>query len=446
LPLTVIPNPALPGVIHTSVALHLVVVKVRVIVIIIPVTLTLTSQVLPQNGPTKRIVALGDSYSSGEGNPPFDLDTVQPGDTCHRSPQAWPRLIGVDASYQLACSGATIPDLAQGKTVAPPDNVGQVARLALLNAAAPIDDVTITIGGNDLGFSTLLRNCVLELCLRNLSQTEAHAKTIANTLATQTYPAIKAATPTAKILVVGYPRLFPTTHADVHNCFWLSGRNLTDINQLENAFNGDLANAARQAGVTFVSTANALNGHELCSLDPWIVPITRSCAQVLGIGSSTAVYCGHPTENGQRAIARIVQSVVNTPTAPTQTTTTTSPPPPPSPVPTLGKQTNPDQEGYGSVRPTLVSDGGDPTGEAENVTWQSWGGSQAIGTGTSDYVTGDESVAAGSQEPVTVVAFDLGVCEGQPAYLKVAWYFPEYGESFGPNNAELSTCEDSNGG
>jgi hypothetical protein len=85
------------------------------------------------------------------------------------------------------------------------------------------------------------------------------------------------------------------------------------------------------------------------------------------------------------------------------------------------------------VRPDRISNGGDPTGIVSAVRWQSWGGSQAIGTGISDYVSGNQTVAAGSQEPVTVVAFNLGMCEGKLAYRAVEWYFPQHGGAFNPN-------------
>ena len=303
------------------------------IIIIIPLTLTLTSAVLPQNGPVKEIAALGDSYSSGEGNPPFDLGTVQPGDTCHRSAQAWPRLVGVDASYLLACSGATSANLSVGQMPDAPDNVGQLDRLRLLNAIAPIDDVTVTIGGNDLGFGTLLFTCVIQLCLRNLGATEAHAKSIANTFATQTYPAIEAAARSATVLVVGYPRLFPTNYASTHGCGWLTKRDLTDINQLQADFNSDLERAAQQARVTFVSTTNALSGHELCTKNPWLVPITFHC----GPTSPTGSYCAHPTSSGQQAIAALVRAALTSPT--------------PTPSPQPAQPTVPAQQrgGHGTV-------------------------------------------------------------------------------------------------
>jgi hypothetical protein len=56
----------------------------------------------------------------------------------------------------------------------------------------------------------------------------------------------------------------------------------------------------------------------------------------------------------------------------------------------------------------------------------------------SDYVgPNTPSVAAGTNESVTIVAFDLGTCDGvHPAYMRVAWYFPEEGQSFDPSQSE----------
>ena len=80
--------------------------------------------------------------------------------------------------------------------------------------------------------------------------------------------------------------------------------------------------------------------------------------------------------------------------------------------------------GFGTVRPAEISFGGDPTGVLTGVTWQSWGGAQATGTGTSTYVAPGQTVAQGTQETATVVASGLGTCKGAPAYQQVVWYFP----------------------
>jgi hypothetical protein len=68
--------------------------------------------------------------------------------------------------------------------------------------------------------------------------------------------------------------------------------------------------------------------------------------------------------------------------------------------------------GFGQARPAKIFNGGDPTGLVTKITWHSWGGPQATGSGTSEYVGPGRSVATGTAQPVTIVAFKLGTCHG----------------------------------
>lgn len=92
--------------------------------------------------------------------------------------------------------------------------------------------------------------------------------------------------------------------------------------------------------------------------------------------------------------------------------------------------------GFGQVRPSKIFNGGDPTGLVSHITWKSWGGPRAVGTGTSDYVGPTQSVATGTEEAVTVVAFNLGTCDGKQMYRAVEWYFPQHGQTFSPGRYE----------
>ncbi len=92
----------------------------------------------------------------------------------------------------------------------------------------------------------------------------------------------------------------------------------------------------------------------------------------------------------------------------------------------------PHQKGYGHVRPVTIYNGGDPTGLIEHIHWQSWGGTQAVGTGIAEYVSPTQSVAEGTQESARVVAFQLGRCHGRRAYDAIEWYFPAHGQRFNP--------------
>jgi hypothetical protein len=86
--------------------------------------------------------------------------------------------------------------------------------------------------------------------------------------------------------------------------------------------------------------------------------------------------------------------------------------------------------GFGQVKPPTVYNGGDPTGLVSAITWQSWGGATATGTGTSVYVAGNQPVAAGTEQSATIVAFNLGTCGHRLMYQAVEWYFPQHGQKF----------------
>jgi hypothetical protein len=92
--------------------------------------------------------------------------------------------------------------------------------------------------------------------------------------------------------------------------------------------------------------------------------------------------------------------------------------------------------GFGQARPPEVFNGGDPTGLVTKISWSSWGGSTATGSGTGLYVAGNQPVAAGTEQSVTIVAFRLGTCDGKLMYQAVEWYFPQHGQSFSSTHYE----------
>jgi hypothetical protein len=122
----------------------------------------------------------------------------------------------------------------------------------------------------------------------------------------------------------------------------------------------------------------------------------------------------------------------STPTASARPAASTPPPAAPAGPPTLGQAAGvlAHGRGFGQVRPPEIFNGGDPTGLVTKITWQSWGGATATGTGTSTYVGPGQSVAAGTQQRATVVAFQLGTCQGKLMYRAVEWFFPQHGQSF----------------
>ena len=111
------------------------------------------------------------------------------------------------------------------------------------------------------------------------------------------------------------------------------------------------------------------------------------------------------------------------------------PTPAPSTSPVLGSGSlYPSGVGYGQAEPSKIFFGGDPTSLVDQISWTGWGSSQATGQGIGDYVWPGESVAAGSTSaPTELVAWDLGTCNGRLAYQKIDWFFPQYGQTFNPD-------------
>jgi len=93
-------------------------------------------------------------------------------------------------------------------------------------------------------------------------------------------------------------------------------------------------------------------------------------------------------------------------------------------------------QGFGQVKPSEIFNGGDPTGLVTHIAWSSWGGSQATASGTAEYVGPNQSVAQGTEESATVVAFDLGTCDGKYMYQAIEWYFPQHNQAFNPSAYE----------
>jgi len=245
----------------------------------------------PALGPT--YVSLGDSYSSGEGSPPYYSNS----DGCDKSVTGWPEILAHDVGLFpeafLACSGATTSDLYSSYK-------GQ-SQWADLSALPKPSLVTITIGGDDLGFVPILTDCFISDCVLDfvLHVATEQLPALGNRLSL-VYRDIETASHGSKVLVVGYPQLFPrsSNKATLH-CPWLSPDEDKGLRTLAGKLNSTLKRAAHIAGVDYVSTLNAFKGHELCTGSPWVNTITLSGEER-----------GHPSPLGQVALAGAVLKYV----------------------------------------------------------------------------------------------------------------------------------------
>jgi GDSL-like Lipase/Acylhydrolase family len=297
----------------------------------------------PTAGIPGRYVALGDSYSAGEGTGDYLPGTDSPSlfDTCHRSPHAYGPL--VDAKNHLgsltfaACSGAVTDDM----LVANISNPNEPAQLTRLSPATKV--VTLTIGGNDGDFPHLLTKCVDGFQFPGPAQ-DRGSWGCSNLLALQQdvsarlsllsgqptnvilvgrpihalgdlYRQIHAAAPNAQIYVGGYPELFGTDERnyarvsaapsgracvvargptglrysiDYRDALWLNG--LAD--RLDSVTEQQ-TKAAASAGVPVHFVRPAFTGHGLCDArQSWINPLIITKLK-------PSVESFHPTAVGQ---------------------------------------------------------------------------------------------------------------------------------------------------
>ncbi|WP_152628276.1 hypothetical protein [Streptacidiphilus neutrinimicus] len=154
---------------------------------------------------------------------------------------------------------------------------------------------------------------------------------------------------------------------------------------------------------------------------------TATGSTVANSGPTTVSTAPSAAASTPTRVAPTTPSAAPTPTAPAHAVPTTA-----AALPVLGALWAPGVQGYGRARPAGLSNNGDPTGIVTDLRWSSWGGARADGTGTAEYVAAGQSVAQGSAQQATVVAFDLGTCDGRTAYRAIEWYFPGKGQHFDP--------------
>ncbi len=220
---------------------------------------------------TVHFVALGDSYSSGVG-------AGSTSGSCGQSPNAYPKLWAVAnsvASFTFeACSSARVGDVISGQ-------------LSALSASTTM--VSITIGGNDVGFSSIMETCVLKStssCQSAVSAGEKYATvTLPGQLDTMLAD-IRADAPDAAVVVLDYPDFYDL---NARICIGLSSADHQALDSGINVLDGVIQAAAARNGDAFADVRAEFSGHELCDGARWLNSIT------LPISNSY-----HPTATGQK--------------------------------------------------------------------------------------------------------------------------------------------------
>lgn len=250
-------------------------------------------------------LALGDSFSSGEGEVDdsyYVTGTNDPFEKCHLSRRSYPYIIasylGIESrnAQSVACSGAMIGDII-GNDVSywgqnnrlDSEHVGLNKISKTIYQASAIDNfnpgrahqinfvrkyrpkiITVGIGGNDVGFMDKLRSCVGPDTCEWTAYGKAREKTafevssVFNRLVS-TYTELHSASPASKIYVIGYPKIIDQSG----NCSPLTGMLLNPaerefMNQGIIYINQVIAAAAKKAGVAYIDTQDSFGSNVLC--------------------------------------------------------------------------------------------------------------------------------------------------------------------------------------
>jgi lysophospholipase L1-like esterase len=224
---------------------------------------------------TANYVALGDSYSSGLGAG----DYVSSSGSCDRStkayPEQWADANAPGSFVSVACSGATTADVLS-------------SQVSALSASTTL--VSITIGGNDAGFSSVMETCVLlptSSCLNAVAAAEAFIATQLPGRLDQTLQTIAADAPNATVVVLDYPDLYDLSKSGT--CIGLSTSDRIALDQGADELDGAIQAAALANGDTFADVRGQFAGHEICDSNSWLHSV-----DIFAISSSY-----HPTAAGQ---------------------------------------------------------------------------------------------------------------------------------------------------
>ena len=295
---------------------------------------TYAAEEAPATESDRIIVSLGDSYSSGEGVSPFygksDFYTMmEASDTpsaledfdflAHRSEKAWPgqlKLQNVDGTmaaadnrgthwFFAAVSGAEIRHLSQKQPkrfrillrssgTYLEDSISLPPQLDVFDdprlEGKKIDYITVTIGGNDVGFEQIVTQCALESLyldsgkLQQMLQSglkttkEDHVKNGIDAKLEGAYRAIHERAPEATILVVGYPHLFystpmlqlPNGKMIRHPLFREAEARMVNgaIDDFNDIIESVVKDCQKDMNIRFVPVADAFGDHGAYDIDP----------------------------------------------------------------------------------------------------------------------------------------------------------------------------------
>lgn len=260
-------------------------------------------------------VALGDSYAAG---PLIPLQTGLPAG-CLRSNRNYPALVarglGITDFRDVSCSSATTEHLGGPQNVPLGVNPPQLDALG-----TDTELVTLTMGGNDIGFGEIIQKCatVSSTDLRGAACKDFYGRSGSDELTgriegtaskiSDAIDEVRSRSANARVAVVGYPAILPDTGPGCYPIVPFSPGDTAYLRETTKKLNAMLAEQAANAGVDFVDTYTPTIGHDVCQLPgkKWIE----------GLVPTSPAAPVHPNVQGERAMAAALGEVVGVPVAP----------------------------------------------------------------------------------------------------------------------------------
>jgi lysophospholipase L1-like esterase len=253
----------------------------------------------------KTWVGLGDSFAAGPLIPNQSLSPLG----CLRSDNNFAHKAAAQLGYTLvdvSCSGARTDHMTQPQSTDAGTNPPQFDALT-----STTDTVTLQIGGNDIGFSEILQNCVtlnpFDGCKDEyvVNGVDTISQRIANTAPkiAATLQGIHTRSPAARVFVVNYAAILP--HTGSLGCWPQVPIAFSDVSYLrskQQELNAMLATQSAANNATLVNDYTASIGHDACKSSSvrWVEPLVPT--------NPAAPF--HPNLNGMTGIAGVVAATV----------------------------------------------------------------------------------------------------------------------------------------
>jgi lysophospholipase L1-like esterase len=279
----------------------------RIAALVAVVLVALASAAAAAAARADNYVSLGDSYVAG----PLIPNLIGPPFGCIRSSNNYPHLAAGGIGLPLrdpSCSGARTTHMTQPQDVDPDGpNPPQFNSLA-----ADSTVVSLTIGGNDIGFSEIAQSCITynpfsspcrDRYIVNGVDTISQRINATAPLVDAVLDGIRARSPGARMFVVNYPAIFPETGNGCWPRMPVSFSDAPYLRAKQRELNQMLANQAAANGARLVSWYQASIGHDACksSSTRWVEPLVP--------GNAAAPI--HPNRAGMQGAANVLVSAVN---------------------------------------------------------------------------------------------------------------------------------------